>query len=96
MPKGDWMQVGRIVGMLLGLASTLLGLYGLINAKPLPLSARLGAMAPLDLNSDGRLTPDEWAKAGRSPEAMAALDTNHDGIIEPKEARRPPARGQGH
>jgi hypothetical protein len=90
------MGVARIVGVLLGLASTLLGLYGLINAKPLPLSARLGAMAPLDLDHDGRLTPAEWAKAGRTPAAMAALDTNHDNIIEPKEARRRPVRNGGH
>ena len=89
------MQIARMAGLMLALASTLLGLYGLINAKPLPLSARLGAMASLDLNDDGRLTPDEWAKAGRTPEAMAALDTNHDNIIEPKEARRRQPRG-GH
>jgi hypothetical protein len=95
MLEGDWMQIARMAGLMLALASTLLGLYGLINAKPLPLSARLGAMASLDLNDDGRLTPDEWAKAGRTPAAMAALDTNHDNIIEPKEARRRQPRG-GH
>jgi len=90
------MDVGRVAGLGLGLASTLLGLYGLANTKPLPPSARLGMLAPLDLNNDGRLSADEWARAGRKPEAMAAMDTDHDGFIEPKEARRRPVRGQGH
>jgi len=89
------MDVGRVMGLGLGLASTLLGLYGLANTKPLPPSARLGQLAALDLDNDGRLSSDEWAKAGRTPEAMAAMDINHDGFIEPKEARRP-ARRQGH
>jgi len=89
------MDVGRATGVGLALASTLLGLYGLLNAKPLPLSARLGAMAPLDGNEDGRISPDEWAKAGRPAAAMAALDTDHDGFIEPREARRRRIRG-GH
>jgi len=95
MAEGKSVDAGHFVGLGLGLASTLLGFYGLANTKPLPPSARLGQLASLDLNNDGRLSPDEWAKAGRTPAAMAAMDTNHDGFIEPKEARRP-ARGRGH
>ena len=89
------MDVGRAAGLSFGLASTLLGIYGLANTEPLPLSARLGLLAPLDLSNDGRISAEEWAKAGRTPESMAALDTNHDGFIEPKEARRRPVR-RGH
>lgn len=89
------MNVWRMVGIALGLASTLLGLYGLIHLKPLPLSARLGALAPIDRNQDGRISPSEWAQAGRAREAMAKLDVNRNGFIEPAEARtrRKPAGG---
>ncbi|MEO9131493.1 MAG: hypothetical protein ABI240_09815 [Sphingomonas sp.] len=90
------MDLPRTAGIALGLASTLLGLYGLVHVKPLPLSARLGALAPLDRNQDGRISATEWAQAGRAPAAMAALDINKNGFIEPAEARarrKPPGGG---
>jgi hypothetical protein len=90
------MDLPRAAGIGLGLASTLLGLYGLLHTKPLPLSARLGALAPVDRNHDGRISATEWAQAGKPAAAMAALDKNHNGFVEPAEARsRQPARG-GH
>ena len=82
------MNVARITGTLLGVASSVLGLYGLIHLKPLPLSARLGALAPVDRNQDGRISTTEWTQAGRAPAAMVALDSNKSGFIEPVEAKR--------
>ncbi|MEH3105793.1 MAG: hypothetical protein PGN09_00485 [Sphingomonas fennica] len=84
-----------MAGIALGLISTLLGLYGLLHVRPLPLSARLGAMAPIDRNQDGRISASEWAEAGRTPADMARLDVDGDGFIGPAESRprRKPAGG---
>lgn len=89
------MRYARLAGIALGGASTLLGLYGLIHLKPLPLSARLGALAPIDRNQDGRISASEWVQVGRAPEAMAKLDVNKSSFIEPDEvrSRRKPAGG---
>ena len=91
------MDLARMAGIALGVSSTLIGVYGLVHVKPLPLSARLGALAPIDRNQDGRISSTEWAQAGRLPAAMAALDADNNGFIEPAEARaRRKAAGRGH
>lgn len=90
------MDLPRWVGLGCAVASTLLGAYGLLHVKPLPLSARLGALAPLDRNEDGRISRAEWQQAGRSPASMAALDADHDGYVEPGEARRSRSARGGH
>jgi Ca2+-binding EF-hand superfamily protein len=41
----------------------------------------------LDTNHDGRLSPEELAKAG---DLFEKLDVNHDGFLEPKELMSPP------
>jgi len=89
------MDVARVTGILLGIASSVLGLYGLVHLKPLPLSARLGTLAPVDRNQDGRISATEWTQVGRDSAAMVALDSNKSGFIEPAEAkrRRRPAGG---
>jgi hypothetical protein len=89
------MNLPRMAGVALGLISTLLGLYGLLHVEPLPLSAKLGALAPIDRNQDGRISVTEWAQAGRAPAEMVKLDANRDGFIAPAESRprRKPAGG---
>jgi hypothetical protein len=89
------MNLPRMAGVALGLISTLLGLYGLLHVKPLPLSARLGALAPIDRNQDGRVSVTEWMQAGRAPVEMEKLDVDRDGFIGPAESRprRKPAGG---
>lgn len=89
------MNLPRMAGVALGLISSLLGLYGLLHVKPLPLSARLGALAQLDRNQDGRISVTEWAQAGRSLPDMTKLDVDRDGFIGPAESRphRKPAGG---
>jgi hypothetical protein len=90
------MDLPRLAGIGFGLASTLLGSYGLLHVKPLPLSARLGALAEVDRNHDGRISATEWAQAGRAPSAMAALDANKDDFVEPAEARSSRRTRGGH
>ena len=41
----------------------------------------------LDTNHDGRLSPEEFAKAG---DLFEKLDRNHDGFLDPKELMSPP------
>ena len=86
----------RMAGIILGGASSVLGLYGLVHTKPLPLSARLGALSEIDTNRDGRISTAEWAKAKRPNAEMATLDTDHNGFIEPIEARSRRAPTKGH
>lgn len=86
------MDLPRYAGLGFAALSTLLGAYGLLHVKPLPLSARLGALAELDRNADGRISSAEWRQAGRPDAAMSALDANHDDYIEPAEAKRARAK----
>jgi hypothetical protein len=90
------MDLARVAGLGFGLASTLLGSYGLLHVKPLPLSSRLGALAPADRNEDGRISASEWEEDGHPPAAMAALDRNGNGYVEPAEARSRQAARGGH
>lgn len=41
----------------------------------------------LDTNHDGRISPEEWAKAA---DLFEKLDRNHDGFLDPKELMSPP------
>lgn len=75
----------QIVGVGLAVASAGIGAVGLFHIKPLPLSAKLGAMAPLDTNSDGRLSANEWVSSGRAEEKMRSLDANGNGYLDPEE-----------
>lgn len=83
----------QMAGLAFAVASAVLGTIGLVHTKPLPLSARLGQLAPLDANNDGRLSRAEWTGAGRPIAAFAALDTNSNAYLEPAEAK--PRRGAG-
>lgn len=77
----------QIVGMAFAIVSAVLGAIGLANTRPLPPSAKLGALAAIDTSNDGRISAAEWRAAGRDPAAMAKLDKNHDGMLEPKEVK---------
>ena len=90
------MDVPRFAGIVLGLAASAVGVQGILNTKPLPLSARLGAMAPFDRNQDGRISVAEWELAGRPASAMLVLDKNKNGYVEPEEVRSPRQRSGGH
>jgi hypothetical protein len=90
------MDVPQTAGIVLSLAASAVGVHGLLNTKPLPLSARLGALAPLDRNQDGRISVAEWKLAGRPASALAALDKNKDGYVEPEEVKPPRQRSGGH
>ena len=81
----------QMAGLAFAIASAALGGIGLFHSKPLPLSARLGAHAPLDTNNDGRLSSAEWASAGREATAFEALDINSNAYLEPAEVK--PRRG---
>ena len=83
----------QMAGLGFAIASAVLGAIGLFHSKPLPLSARLGALAPLDANNDGRLSSAEWVSAGRDTAQFQALDTNSNSYLEPDEAK--PRRGAG-
>lgn len=83
----------QMAGMGFAIASAVLGAIGLFHSKPLPLSARLGELAPLDANSDGRLSRAEWASAGRDAAQFEALNSNNNGYLEPDEVK--PRRGAG-
>lgn len=83
----------QAIGLCFAIASAALGTAGLLKTRPLPPSARLGAMAPMDANNDGRLSASEWIKARRAEPAMRTLDKNHSGYLEPDEVR--PRRGGG-
>jgi hypothetical protein len=73
--------------MAFAIVSAVLGSIGLANTRPLPPSAKLGALAPIDTSNDGRISAAEWRAAGRDPAAMAKLDKNHDGMLDPKEVK---------
>ena len=89
------MAFGWVTAIALAIASTALGIYGLHGSKALPPSARLGEMAGLDRNGDGRISAAEWNAAGRTPSAMAKLDTDRSGYLEPAETRRRRAAAGG-
>ena len=82
------MDLPQIIALGLAIASTVVGVAGLADTRPLPPSARLGAFAPLDTSKDGRISQAEWLAAGRKPAAMAALDKNKDGVLTPDEVKR--------
>lgn len=75
----------QLAGMGFAVAAAILGAIGLWRSEPLPLSARLGKMAPLDANEDGRISSREWTSAGRAASAMQALDASRNGYLEPAE-----------
>lgn len=83
----------QMAGLAFAIASAVLGAIGLFHSKPLPLSARLGALAPLDANNDGRLSRAEWTSVGRESATFEALDTNKNAYLEPDEVK--PRRGAG-
>jgi hypothetical protein len=83
----------QMLGMGVAIASTILGAIGVANTRPLPPSARLGALAAVDTNNDGRISRAEWRAAGRASAGFAALDKNHDGSLSPSEAL--PGRTRG-
>ena len=81
----------QMAGIGFAIASAALGAIGLLHSKPLPLSARLGELASVDANNDGRISRREWSAAGRDAAALDARDTNHNGFLEPAEVK--PRRG---
>ena len=83
----------QMAGLAFAVASAVLGTIGLVHTKPLPLSARLGQLAPLDTNNDGRLSALEWTSSGRVRSEFEALDTNRNAYLEPSEVQ--PRRGAG-
>jgi len=82
----------QMIGIALGVASTILGAVGLANSRPLPPSAHFGPLARIDANDDGRISAAEWRAAGRNPAAFAVLDRNRDWRLSPSEAL--PHRGR--
>ena len=78
----------QLAGIVFGIAASVVGAYGLIQTKPLPLSAKLGVFAPLDRNDDGRVSGTEWQAAGREQTGFSTLDKNRDGFVGPKEVPR--------
>lgn len=86
----------QMAGICFAIASAVLGAIGLLQSKPLPLSARLGEMAPIDANNDGRISASEWKSAGRAVPALNALDSDHDGYLEPGEVKRRRGAGARH
>ena len=84
----NWPQ---LMGLGCAVASTFVGTFGLLQVEPLPPSARLGALAPLDSDGDGKLSRAEWASGGRDAASLEAQDTNRNGSLEPAEVR--PRRG---
>lgn len=85
----------QLAGIILAVMSTATGTYGLMQSKPLPPSAKLGAMAPLDRNNDGRISGEEWAQGGRPAAEKIARDANGNGYLEPAEVRPARKRGTG-
>jgi hypothetical protein len=83
----------QMAGLAFAVASAVLGTIGLVHTKPLPLSARLGQLAPMDANNDGRLSALEWTPSGRARSEFEALDTNRNAYLEPAEVK--PRRGAG-
>ena len=77
----------QTLGLILAVASAIIGAAGLLNSKPLPHSARLGDLASVDVNNDGRISASEWTKSDRHPAQFEALDANKDGFLGPDEAQ---------
>ena len=75
----------QMVGIGFAVAAAAVGTTGLLQSERLPLSARLGDLAPLDVNSDGRLSGNEWQSAERPAETLEKLDSNGDGFLDPSE-----------
>ncbi|MCW2363113.1 hypothetical protein M2346_000226 [Sphingobium xanthum] len=80
----NWPQ---LIGIGCAVTSSCVGAFGLFTLKPLPPSARLGALATLDSDGNGQLSRAEWASGGRKAGAFDAQDTNRNGILEPAEVR---------
>ncbi len=85
----------QATGLVFALTSGALGTIGLLNSKPLPPSAHLGRLAPLDKNDDGRLSASEWRAAGRDAGRMRIMDGNGNGFLEPTEIRPRRTAGEG-
>ena len=85
----------QMIGIGLGIASTIVGVVGLANTSRLPPSAQFGPLAAIDVSNDGRISAAEWQAAGRDRSAFAALDKNHDGHLSPSEALPRRRRGGG-
>ena len=77
----------QAIGLGFAVASFAFGTIGLVRTEPLPLSAQLGVLGPLDANSDGRLSLTEWRSDDRSEDDFSALDANTNDYLEPDEAR---------
>lgn len=75
----------QLLGVGLAVASAGIGAVGLLHTEPLPLSAKLGTLAPLDTNGDGRLSKNEWVSSGKAEDEMSSLDANGNGYLDPEE-----------